>query len=76
MPRYKYIDTSPRFLAVDLAKQFLPGSFEHAVHHLLTHEIDLTAFDARVRNDETGVSRPARPTGRGCISQTTRANSY
>ena len=56
MPRYKYIDTSPRFLAVDLAKQLLPGSFEHAVHHLLTHEIDLTAFDARVRNDETGAT--------------------
>ena len=56
MPRYKYIDTSPRFLAVDLAKQLLPGSFEHAVHHLLTHEIDLTAFDVRVRNDEAGAT--------------------
>ncbi len=24
MARYKYIDTNPRFLAVDLAKQLLP----------------------------------------------------
>ena len=31
MARYKAIDTSPRFLAVDLEKQLLPGSFEHAV---------------------------------------------
>lgn len=35
MARYKAIDTSPRFLAVDQEKQLLPGSFEHAVHHLI-----------------------------------------
>ena len=42
MALYKAIDTSPRFLAVDLEKQLLPGSFEHAVHHLLDHEFDLS----------------------------------
>ena len=42
MARYKYIDTNPRFLAVDLAKQLLPGTFEHAVHHLFEHAIDLS----------------------------------
>src|SRR6185295_1213736 len=47
MARYKHIDTSPRFLPVDLAQQLLPGTFEHAVHHLLTHALDLSAFDAR-----------------------------
>ncbi|WP_374323859.1 hypothetical protein [Azonexus sp.] len=47
MARYKWIDTSPRFLAVDLAKQLLPGSFEHAVHHLFEHEIDLGGFELR-----------------------------
>jgi hypothetical protein len=25
------------------------------VHHLLTHEIDLSAFEARFRNDDTGA---------------------
>ena len=35
MARYKHIDTSPRFLAVDLQRQLLPGSFEHALNHLL-----------------------------------------
>ena len=56
MPRYKVIDTNPQFLAVDLAKQLMPGSFEHAVHHLVTHELDLSAFDARVQNDAAGAT--------------------
>jgi transposase len=56
MARYKAIDTSPRFLAVDLEKQLLPGSFEHAVHHLLDHEFDLSLFDTRYRNDQSGAS--------------------
>lgn len=29
--RYKRIDTSPRFLAMDLQRQLLPGTFEHAM---------------------------------------------
>jgi len=56
MARYKHIDTSPRFLAVDLEAQLLPGTFEHALNHLLDHEIDLSAFDARFNNDEVGAS--------------------
>ena len=56
MARYKYIDTTPRFLPVDLARQLLPGTFEHALHHLLEHAIDLSAFDARFRNDTTGAT--------------------
>ena len=34
MARYTYIDTNPRFLAVDLAQQLRPGTFEHALNHL------------------------------------------
>ena len=56
MARYKTIDLSPRFLAVDLEKQLLPGSFAHAVHHLLDHDFDLSGFDVRYRNDGTGAS--------------------
>ena len=59
MARYKYIDTNPKFLPVDLARQLLPGTFEHALHHLLDHELDLSRFDARFRNDDTGA--PAYP---------------
>jgi transposase len=56
MARYKTIDLSPRFLAVDLHKQLLPGSFAHAVHYLLDNDFDLSGFDARYRNDDTGAS--------------------
>jgi hypothetical protein len=53
---YKHIDTSPRFLAVDLQRQLLPGSFEYALNHLLDHEIDLSCFDTRFCNDVTGAA--------------------
>lgn len=56
MPRFKDVDYSPRFLAVDLSRQLIPGTFEHALHHLLDHEIDLTEIEARYRNDEVGAS--------------------
>lgn len=56
LARYKVIDTSPRFIALDLQRQLLPGSFEHALNHLLDHEIDLSALDARYRNDRTGAT--------------------
>jgi hypothetical protein len=47
MARYKHIDTGPRLLAVDLSRQLLPGTFEHALNYLLDHEIDLKHFDQR-----------------------------
>ncbi len=50
MARYKRIDTSPRFLAVDLSKQLLPGSLEHALNYLIDHEVDISSFDARYHN--------------------------
>jgi len=43
-------------LPVDLAQQLLPETFEHALNHLLEHEIDLSGFDARFCNDETGAT--------------------
>lgn len=59
MAHYKFIDTNPKFLPVDLARQLLPGTFEHAVNHLFDGAIDLSVFDARYNNDSTGV--PAYP---------------
>jgi transposase len=56
MARYKHIDTSPRFIAVDLERQLLPGSFEHALNYLIDHELDLGALDGRYRNDATGAT--------------------
>jgi len=56
MARYKHIDTSPRLLAVDLQRQLLPGTFEHALNHLLDREINLSEFDKRFKNDLVGAS--------------------
>ena len=56
MARYKDIDTNPRFLAVDLLRQLLPGTFEHELNHLLDRELDLSGFDTRFKNDLTGAT--------------------
>ena len=57
MARFKYVDRNRRFFAVDLAKQLLPGTIEHAVHHLFEHALDLTAFDARFKNEWLRLGR-------------------
>ena len=64
MARFKHIDTSPRFLAVDLERQLVPSPFEHALHHLIWHELALTHFDSRYHNDESGA--PAYPPAVPC----------
>ncbi len=55
MARYEHIDTRPRFLAVDLERQLIPGTFVHALNHLIDNEIDLSGFDARCSNDSSGA---------------------
>lgn len=54
MARYRHVDLSPRLLPVDLDAQLVPGSFAHALHHLVD-SLDLTAFDAHFRNDLNGA---------------------
>jgi transposase len=56
MPRYKPIHRDPLLLPVVLGEQVQPGTFEFALDHLVDHELDLSALDARFRNDETGAS--------------------
>ena len=56
MARYKHIDTNPRFLAVDLQRQLLPVSFEHALDRIIDHEVDLGGFHGRYKNDLAGAS--------------------
>ena len=55
MARYKPVDRSARLLPVVLSEQLLPGSFEFALDHLVDHELDLSALDARFCNDATGA---------------------
>jgi transposase len=55
MARFKDVDSGMKLLAVDLGRQLLPGTFEHALSHLLDHELDLSHFDAYYRNDVSGA---------------------
>jgi transposase len=56
MARYKEYDYSQgKFIAIHFDRQILPGTFEYSLNYLIDNEIDLSAFDARYRNDETGA---------------------
>jgi transposase len=55
MARYRDVDMQPKFIPVDFAKQILPGTFEHALHVLIDHELDLSPFSAALKNDLTGA---------------------
>jgi len=54
MARYKDVDRGMKLLAVDLGRQLLPGTFEHALAHLIDQDLDLSHFDTHYRNDERG----------------------
>lgn len=55
MPRFKKPDYGLKMIPVDFDRQVIPGSFEHALCHLVDQEIDLSALEARYRNDTTGA---------------------
>lgn len=56
MPRQKRTDYGLKFIPVDFSQQVLPGSFEHALCHLIdSGEIDLSGLEARIANDSGGA---------------------
>lgn len=58
MPRYKPYDYRQSWMvSIAPEDQFLEGSLEYALHHLIEERIDDSWFDALYANDETG--RPA-----------------
>ena len=57
MARYKAYDyNQSKLIPVYFADQILPGTFEYALNHIIDHELDLSIFLARYKNDETGAS--------------------
>ena len=55
MARYKpYCYAQGKFISVHFEKQIIPGTFEYTLNHLVDHELDLSIFDERYRNEETG----------------------
>jgi transposase len=54
--RYKEYDYSQgKFIPLQFDKQILPGTFEHTLHYLIDNELDLSIFDERYQNDQTGA---------------------
>ena len=56
MARYKYYSYEQgQFLSVQFKNQILPDTFEYALNYIVDNEMDLTVFQDRIRNDETGA---------------------
>ena len=56
MARYKdYNYDQLKLLPISFSRQILPGTFEHSLDHIVSHELNLSVFDARYHNDETGA---------------------
>jgi transposase len=56
LARYKEFDYSQgKFIPIHFDKQILPGTFEYTLNYLIDNEIDLSIFDSRYNNDETGA---------------------
>jgi transposase len=57
MAKYKHYDYSQMvMLPVSLENQLMPGTLEFAIHTLVETRMDLSCFEARYDNDETGRS--------------------
>lgn len=56
MARYKhYSYEQAMFIPVHFQKQILPGSFEYALSYIVDNELELSVFETRYKNDETGA---------------------
>src|SRR3990172_11784984 len=56
MARYKdYSHDHQKLPPVRYSEQMLPGTFEYTLGYVIDHELDLSVFDARYRNDEGGA---------------------
>jgi len=54
--RFKeYSYEQSRFIPVSLKDQIQPGTIEHTINYLVDNHIDLSGFNQRFRNDETGA---------------------
>ena len=57
MAKYKNYNYSQTvLLPVSLENQLMPGTIEFAIHTLVEDTVDVSRFDERYKNDETGRS--------------------
>jgi len=56
MARFKeYSFDQGKFVPVQFHKQIHPGTFEYTLSYLIDHELDLSVFEQRYKNDDTGA---------------------
>jgi transposase len=56
MARYKdYSYEQTKLIPIAFSNQILPGTFEYTLNHLIDNEFDLSVFEQRYHNDETGA---------------------
>jgi transposase len=56
MARFKHYDYGQtKLLPISYERQILAGSFEYTLSHLIDNKIDLSVFEDRYKNDETGA---------------------
>ena len=63
MPRFKHYNyDQDTMVVINYKEQLQPGTFEHAVHYLIEHKLDLSVFHPKYRNEDTGrgCARSAR----------------
>jgi len=55
MASYKHYDYSQLIMApISLEEQLIPGTLEYAIHYIVEERLDMSGFDARYNNDDTG----------------------
>lgn len=55
MPRFKHYNYDQgAMVVINYQDQLQPGTFEHAVHYLIEHMLDLSVFHPKYRNEDTG----------------------
>src|SRR5574341_1027357 len=55
MARYKPYDLKQdKMIPLSYADQIVAGSYEHALNELVEEHLDLSVFERRYRNDQTG----------------------
>ena len=56
MARYKeYCYEQTKLIPLSFSRQILPGTFEYTLNYLIDNEFDLSVFEERYHNDETGA---------------------
>ena len=55
MPRFKHYNyDQDSMVVINYQEQLQPGTFEHAIHYLIEHKLDLSVFHPKYRNEDTG----------------------